>query len=221
MCGRFTLTDWEEYLLERADLQEALPQLRPRYNIAPSQGVLTVVPKTQDKGLATLMRWGLVPSWAKDLSISYKMINARSETLSEKPSFKAAFKRRRCLIPTTGYYEWRKEGKIKVPTFIYHQQAKVFSMAGLWERWESPAGDVLFSCTIVTTSASQSLGHIHQRMPVILQAAAERSWLNPETPMDELQALMKPLPDGQLNWHEVSTLVNSPKNEHADCLKPV
>lgn len=166
------------------------------------------------------MKWGLVPSWAKDEKIGYKMINARSEGIETKPSFRAAFKRHRCLVPTTGFYEWKKvDAKMKQPYFIRLKSGEPFAFAGLWEVW---GPDNLETFTIITTENNELIEPIHTRMPVILHEKDEAVWLDPELhDADKLKELLKPYPSEEMEMYEVSTFVNSPKNESPDCIKPI
>jgi putative SOS response-associated peptidase YedK len=221
MCGRFTLA------LDRAGLQQAFPQFEmpkevaPRYNIAPTQPV-PVVPNNAEKRV-DYFQWGLVPSWAKDPQIGNRMINARSETLAEKPSFRAAYKRRRCLILADGFYEWQKVPgrKSKIPTHIRMQSDAPFAFAGLWESWHSADGSHILSCTIITTTPNELLEPIHNRMPVILPPEAYDDWLDPEERQPaELQGLLKPYPASEMRAYPVSTLVNKPQNDSPELIIP-
>jgi putative SOS response-associated peptidase YedK len=221
MCGRFTLTITPE------QLQEAIPGLitpagmAPRYNIAPSQPV-AVVPNDGQNRLDFYV-WGLIPSWAKDPSIGSRMINARGETLVEKPSFRSAFRRRRCLIPADGFYEWRQNpgGKGKTPIYIKLKSGEPFAFAGLWENWNSPDGSNILSCTIITTTPNPLMEPIHNRMPVILPREAYDRWLEPgEVNPAQLQDLIRPYPAEAMTAYAVSTLVNRPENDLAACIQP-
>ena len=222
MCGRFTLT------ADPNDLREAFPWLNipqnptPRYNVAPTQPV-AVIP---NNGKQTLdyYNWGLVPFWAKDPSIGSRMINARSETLMEKPSFKSAFKRKRCLIPATGFYEWKAvEGqKTKTPMYIQLKTGKPFAFAGLWDRWESKEGSTILSCTIITTSPNELVGQIHNRMPVILNPENYSLWLETgEPPLEKLNQLLQPYPEAEMQAYEVSRLVNKPDVDNPSLIHPL
>jgi putative SOS response-associated peptidase YedK len=203
----------------------------PSYNIAPSQTVNAAVgiPKEiaqftgESKPRLHNFRWGLIPSWAKEPAIGYKLINARSETASEKPSFRYAFTHRRCLIPTDGFYEWQQvEGSKtkKQPYFFSLKTQNIFALAGLWERWESPEGEIIETCTILTTEANDVLRPIHDRMPVILNSENWDMWLDPSfNNKHELQEILKPYSADAMTSHPVSTLVNSPKNNSPDCLQ--
>ena len=221
MCGRFTLTADQDSFENRFSLTRFDLGWVPSFNIAPTQEVLTV---TNDGGenRPELMRWGLVPSWAKDPKIGNRMINARSETLAEKPSFRTAFKRRRCLIPADGFYEWKREGKAKKPMLITANPGGLFAFAGLWETWKQPDDSWLLTCAIITTSANEFMKSIHDRMPVILPRESEASWLDPEeqdTAM--LSELLLPYDSDRMEAYEVSTLVNSPRNNFPEVIEPV
>lgn len=222
MCGRFSLSVPVSDLaaLFGLDLQTLLS---PRYNIAPAQAVAVVraSPQAGRRELA-LLHWGLIPSWAKDPSIGHKTINARSETVTEKPSFRNAFKKRRCLIPTSGFYEWKREGKAKQPYIIGLQGGALFALAGLWERWAPPGRDPVESCTILTTSPNEIMRPIHDRMPVIVDPEDYGLWLDPGlAEPDKLTPLLKPYPAERMQAHAVSPWVNSPKNEGARCTQPL
>ena len=180
MCGRFTLTSSPEELARRFGLDDAA-ELVPRYNIAPGQDVLAVRADADGRRRADGLRWGLVPPWAPDPSVGSRMINAKGETLAEKSSFRNAFKKRRCLVLADGFYEWRKEGKDKIPTYIFQKSREPFAFAGLWETWKSPEDEVIRSCTIITTEPNAYMSPIHNRMPVLLSEEAEALWLDPMT----------------------------------------
>jgi putative SOS response-associated peptidase YedK len=202
---------------------------RPRFNIAPSQDVPVVVGEDEpDRFLRVLrfFRWGLVPSWAKDEKIGYKMINARSETVHEKPSFRKALSLRRCLVPADSFYEWKKVGSekkpMKIPTRIYLHGEKLFAFAGLWEEWRKPGGEILDSFTILTTEANSFMRPIHERMPVILKPQDYDTWLNPkEKDVTRVLPLLQPFEPEAMQAHAVSTAVNSPKNEEPELIGPV
>lgn len=221
MCGRFTLT------ADPNQLREAFPWLnvpdgvQPRYNVAPSQPV-AVVPNN-GKNQLDFFLWGLIPSWAKDPEIGNRMINARAETLTEKPSFRTAFRRRRCLILADGFYEWRlvPGQKVKIPTYIKLQSGTPFAFAGLWESWNSPDGSNILSCTIITAEPNSLVRDIHNRMPVILPRDAYQTWLEPGEPdIEGLKSLLRPYPAEEMTAYPVSRLVNSPANESAECILP-
>jgi putative SOS response-associated peptidase YedK len=219
MCGRFTLTTNPEQL-RAAFFGFTIPdELEPRYNIAPSQPV-AVIPN-DGKNQLDFFVWGLVPSWAKDPAIGNKMINARAETLSEKPSFRNAFRRRRCLIPADGFFEWRQEpgAKRKTPMYIRLKSSQPFAFAGLWELWSSPDGSKILSCSIITTQPNSLMQDIHNRMPVILPEEAFKAWLEPgEVKTEALQALLAPYPADLMAAFPVSTLVNDPANDDPRCI---
>lgn len=221
MCGRFTLA------LDREGLATAYPdfvvsgEITPRYNIAPTQPVPVVPNNGQNR--VEFFTWGLIPSWAKDPKIGNRMINARSETLHEKPSFRAAYKRRRCLILTDGFYEWQKVPgqKAKIPTHIRMKSDEPFAFAGLWESWHSADGSHILSCTIVTTTPNELLEPIHNRMPVILAREAYDEWLDPEERGPEaLGHLLKPYPASEMRAYPVSTAVNNPGVDAPELIIP-
>ena len=217
MCGRFTLNSNLDTLQLRFGFEARDLDYRPRYNIAPTQPVLAVV---NDGGRrAELMRWGLIPFWAKDPKIGNRMINAVGETAAAKPAYRAAFKKRRCLVLADGFFEWRKAGKAKIPTYIFLKSGEPFAMAGLWETWKDADGDLLRSCTIVTTEANEFIAPIHDRMPVILSQETEALWLDPMTEeASTLNPLLIPSPAEELDSYVVSNLVNSPKHSGPECI---
>jgi len=221
MCGRFTLT------IDPADLQDLFgefifpTQFAPRYNIAPSQPILAI--PNDGKNQAGFFLWGLVPSWAKDPAIASKLINARGETLAEKPSFRGSFKYKRCLIPADGFYEWKAEAgqKTKTPYFIHMKDRQPFAFAGLWDEWQSPDGGALRTCVIITTAPNELMSGLHNRMPVILDKANFADWLNPlPARPEDLMPLLQPFPAERMAAHPVSTLVNSPTNNRAELIAP-
>lgn len=222
MCGRFSLALDPEELREAFGLIETPTMWIPRYNIAPTQPVAVITDAARPK--LDFMRWGLVPSWAKDISIGQKLINARAETIREKPSFRSAFSRRRCLIPADGFFEWKKnEGSKKTPAEPYYfrlRSGKPFAFAGLWEIWHSPEGDELKSCTILTTDANELVGTVHQRMPILFEVDEAWTWLQPLA-ADALLALLKPFPAEKMEAYPVSRLVNDPKQDDPLCVKPI
>ncbi len=220
MCGRFTLT------VDADTIHAAFPwlvvphTLQPRYNIAPTQP-LAVVPNN-GKNYMDAFIWGLIPSWAKNPSIGNKMINARAETLAEKPSFRNAYNRRRCLILADGFYEWVKQpGGGKTPHYIQLESKEPFAFAGLWEIWHAPDGSEVYSTTIITTEPNEMMSRLHNRMPVILPPSAHQPWLDPaEQSPDALQPLLRPYPASEMMHYPVSTLVNSPFNEKPEVILP-
>jgi putative SOS response-associated peptidase YedK len=221
MCGRFALKTPPRTIQEHFQLPETV-DLSPRYNIAPSQEI-AAVRLLPEKGIRQLdmLHWGLIPHWARDMKIGYRMINARAETLAQKPSFRAAFKKRRCLIIADGFYEWKHAGKAKQPFYVHLKNGAVFAFAGLWESWHSPDGSTLESCTIITTSANELISEIHDRMPVILPPSQYGSWLQVSTPEQSLQQLFAPYPAEAMEAYRVSAEVNSPRNDTPACIKAI
>lgn len=220
MCGRFTMAEPDSAIIERFAIQESLFKTIPRYNIAPSQPVAGVV--SNGTRFLDAFQWGLIPPWAKDPKIGNKMINARGETLAEKPSFRSAYKRKRCLIPTTGFYEWKREGEERQPIFIHLQDQKLFAFAGLWEEWMGADGSYVRTCTVITTEANTFMKPIHHRMPVILKPEDEATWLNPQIQHPkELQALVRPYDSECMTAYPVSKQVNAPNNDNSHCLEPL
>lgn len=220
MCGRFVLNCSTADIIKEFAVDEVLAESTPSYNIAPTQMVSGIV--NDGSNCLVQFQWGLIPSWAKDPSIGRKMINARSETLLEKPSFKKAFKQQRCLIISDGFYEWRKDGKVKTPYFIRLRAHKPFGFAGLFDIWTSSKGEKTKSCTIVTTESNELLKPVHSRMPVIIPKDDEPLWLNSAI-QDKMQLLsiLKPYPSNDMECCKVSHSVNSPLNNSPDCIKPV
>lgn len=221
MCGRFTLA------VEDDELQAEFPgiqfpaQFVPRYNIAPSQPVLAIPNDGRDK--ADFFIWGLIPSWAKEPSIGGRLINARAETLAEKPAFRGSYKYKRCLILADGFYEWQGTAgkKAKVPYFVQMKDKKPFALAGLWSDWRSADGSELRSCTIITTQPNELMATIHDRMPVILHRDDRTKWLEPAARSPEaLASLLRPYPADLMRAYPVSTLVNNPALETPDCIRP-
>jgi len=221
MCGRFTLT------VDPAELKDAFTDFKfpgrfaPRFNIAPTQPVLAI--PNDGKGKADFFMWGLIPSWAKDPSMGNRLINARGETLAKKPAFRGGYKYKRCLILANGFYEWKSQPgtKTKTPYFIHLKSGEVFAFAGLWDEWHSSDGSTIRSCSIVTTVPNSLMSTIHNRMPVILQPSDYTEWLDttPRTP-ESLTHLIQPFSAELMDAYPVSTLVNSPANDHAECISP-
>ena len=223
MCGRFTLRTPATKLAELFDLP-AEPVLAPRYNIAPTQpvGIVRVQPAHLAREWA-LVRWGLIPSWSKDPSIGSRMINARGETAAEKPAFRAAFKRRRCLVPADGFYEWQQRSGGKQPYFVTLADDEPFAIAGLWEYWEGADGSGLETCTLLTTEPNELMASLHNRMPVIVDPADYTDWLGTgqdATPaeLSRLHHLLRPYPAASMRASPVSTQVNNPRHEGPDCI---
>jgi putative SOS response-associated peptidase YedK len=226
MCGRFALLAKKEEMARRFKLIESGPSqpslypARPRFNIAPSQSV-AVVRAADGTRFLSLLHWGLIPSWAADEKIAYKLINARSETVVEKPSFRSAFKQRRCLIPASGFYEWQKKGSSKQPFYIRpRDEDDLFAFAGLWEKWTDPLGKVMESCTILTTEANELMRPIHDRMPVILDSPSESTWLDPRSSADALRSLFIPYASEWMQAYAVSSWVSNARNQGPKCLEP-
>jgi putative SOS response-associated peptidase YedK len=219
VCGRFSLTVSEEIIQQYFPF-EFPKKVLPRYNIAPGQEVLAVI-SDGEKITGKMLKWGLVPYWASDPKIGFKMINARTETVDEKASFKQAFKKRRCLVLADGFYEWKKEGNKKIPYRFTLKSERPFAFAGLWESWDKH-GDPMYTCTIITTKTNELVKAIHERMPVILPKEWEEVWLDPALDDTEyLKSLLQPYPAEEMNMYEVSTVVNSAKNDVEECVKPV
>lgn len=221
MCGRFVLYSNLEQIKEAFNIQQVGWEPEPSYNVAPTQEVATVVQREVGNSLEK-MKWGLIPFWSKDPKIGSRMINARSETLSEKPSFKRPLKSQRCLVIADGFYEWVKTEYGKVPMFIRSKSQRPLGLAGLYDVWKSPQGEAITSCTIVTTGANDFMLPIHGRMPLILPKPLETEWLDPATPnIDEWLLALTPYPNDEMEAYEVSRRVNSPQNNSAECIQPV
>ena len=218
MCGRYRLSRRkqvvEEYF-ESASQEEE--DWNPRYNIAPTQPVATVRQAGTSRILST-MRWGLVPSWATDIKIGNQLINGRSETVLEKPAFRDSFRTRRCLIPADGFYEWKKSGKERRPFHFGMKDGSMFAFAGLWDRWKSPAGQVLESCSILTTAPNELIEDLHDRMPMILPPCHYQTWLMaPSAEAERLAELLVPFEASSMSRYPVSSLVNKPQNDMPEC----
>jgi putative SOS response-associated peptidase YedK len=225
MCGRFALISNSEQLAENYGLIEteiaALPPSVPRYNIAPTQPVAAIrLNANSKKRELTFFQWGLVPSWAKDIKMGSRLINARSETVAEKPSFRTAFKRRRCVIPADGFFEWQQLQNRKQPLYIHAVDGKPFSFAGLWEVWRTVDGDELQTCTILTTTPNELMTPIHNRMPVIIEPEDIDMWLEPGDAPDQAMHLFRPYPAEKMAAYPVSTFVNNPRNDAQQCITP-
>jgi putative SOS response-associated peptidase YedK len=219
MCGRFTRSQTIDEIAEAffADIVEA--DLAPSYNIAPTQTIVSIAGNSVKRLLG--MRWGLIPSWAKDDSMASKLINARAETVAEKPSFRDAFKKRRCLIIADGFYEWKKAGNEKIPFYIRLKSKEPFAFAGLFDNWEAPEGKVLTTCTIITTEANEMMSKLHERMPVILPREQHQLWLDGSVQKsDALKEMLKPFSPDLMEAYPVSRMVNSPSNNSPKCIEP-
>ncbi len=226
MCGRFAFWTTRRRLKEEFDLpvpEEALPELPARYNIAPGTDIAAIRKRPESPRELSMLRWGLIPSWARDKKTGYRMINARAESVMKRPAFRNAFRYRRCLIPASGFYEWQKRGRKKQPWFITLKETDLFAFAGLWERWKNPEdeSEVIESCTIITTDANGLVRPLHDRMPVILERPQYERWLSRRTPPEELCALLRPLPSSRMTAWPVSPLVNSPANDLPECVRPI
>jgi putative SOS response-associated peptidase YedK len=218
MCGRFAQKSPAKKITKKFEVEE-VPSLVERYNVAPAQSVLVV--REPDGREAVFLKWGLVPSWAKDPAIGNKLINARAETVAEKPSFREAFVCRRCLIPVDGFFEWSRRGDRKRPFYFHMRDGEPFAIAGLWERWEGESGP-LETCTLLTTEANELLAPHHDRMPVILRPEDYEAWLDPGVRRPELPTpLLRPYPHEEMAAYAVSTLVNSPSNDDPRCVAPL
>lgn len=220
MCGRFTLTRTTDEVARRFGADAGQFRFPLQYNIAPTQ----IVAAVRQNGARTLeaFQWGLIPFWARDPQIGSRLINARAETLAEKPAFKHALTRRRCLIPSDGFYEWKKEGRSRQPVYIRRRDGALFAFAGLWETWESPEGEVRRTCVIITVEPNALLVGIHNRMPAILTLDNEAVWLDPgEKSLARLLSCLTPYPAQEMEYYPVSRLVNSPANDSPECLRPL
>jgi putative SOS response-associated peptidase YedK len=217
MCGRYRLSRPKQ-IVEYFDTDTPEEDFRASYNIAPTQQIATIRPGPS-KRILSHMRWGLVPSWATDISIGNRMINARSETVLGKPAFQDSFRQRRCLIPADGFYEWKRSGKTKRPFNFSMKDDSLFAFAGIWDCWKSPEGELLESCSILTTTPNELVQDIHDRMPVILPKAHHEPWLSaPAAQADVLIEMLVPFDGGLMRSYEVSALVNSPANDSPECL---
>jgi putative SOS response-associated peptidase YedK len=218
VCGRYTLAANADELVEAFDVPPPAFDLTPRYNIAPSQDVPVVAEDRHGRRLG-LLTWGLVPGWMDEPGSG--IINARSESVAEKPSFRDAFERRRCLVPADGFYEWKKEGGAKIPYWIHPRHGGLISFAGIWERWSRPGAKPRHTFAILTTEASEDVEAIHDRMPVVVAPADRHRWLDRSAEPRELLELLRPSPAGTLSSHPVSTRVNRPAEDDARLIERV
>ena len=220
MCGRFTITIEPAFFQQELDLGKVPAEWTPRYNAAPSQDIPVVLDK--DNRDVEMLRWGLIPFWAKDEKIGYRMINARSETIQEKPSFRNAFMQRRCLILADGFFEWQKQSGSapKVPFYFQLADGAPFAFAGIWEAWNPSPNVQVRSCTIITTEPNNLVAMAHNRMPVILDKDLMWDWLD-EKPAEALQAMLAPYPAEKMRAHPVGLAVNNPKNDSEECVRPL
>ncbi len=226
MCGRFVLRASPEQLKQLFDLEDE-PYVEARYNIAPTQpvAIVRIAPEARTREWAHVL-WGLIPSWSKDPTIGQRLINARSETVAEKPSFRSAFKRRRCLVPASGFYEWKKGATGKTPHFITTADEGPFAIAGLWETWHGPDGGEVATCTLLTTEANELMRDLHDRMPVIIAPDEYDMWLgtghdDPPEVLANLRHLLRPYPSEAMQMWPVSTRVNNVRNESEACIEPL
>ncbi|MFH7325876.1 SOS response-associated peptidase [Desulfurivibrio sp. C05AmB] len=221
MCGRFANAIPPQILMDFFALPET-PTIPLHWNIAPSQTVPAIKSAGEETRQLTMARWGLIPHWAKDTTIGNRLINARSETVHEKPAFRKAFRARRCLVPASGFYEWAKTASKRVPYYISMKDGVPMALAGIWDSWDTPEGEVLESFSILTTAANRLLQPIHDRMPVICQPADFTLWLDQSvTDPAKLRPLLQPCPAEILQSWPVSTLVNNPRHDSAECIQPV
>lgn len=221
MCGRYALYADGEQLAWRFGTPVPHP-IAPRYNIAPSQPILALRYNRHTRLREwTHFLWGLVPAWAKDPAIGARMINARAETLREKPAYRNAYRSRRCIVPVSGFYEWRKTGNAKQPYFVRPTDDTPVGLAGLWETWRSPDGSELQTCTIITTDANAVIQPLHPRMAVILPPDAYELWLDPDASLQALDTLLRPAPDDWLIAYPVSARVNNPAHDDPSLIEPV
>ncbi|WP_214483159.1 SOS response-associated peptidase [Bacillus sp. SM2101] len=223
MCGRFALFTQFDQIIDRFDIKAAFTEdeYRFNYNVAPSHSVVTVI-NDGEKNRLGYLRWGFIPRWAKDMKIGYKMINARAETLADKNSFRNAYKKKRCLVIADSFYEWKKTQERKIPMRIKLKSDEPFGMAGLWESWQSPDGHTIYSCTVITTEPNELMSSIHNRMPVILKPDDEKIWLDPSiNDTAYLQKLLIPFDQELMEAFEVSSDVNSPKNNSPNLIEQV
>jgi len=221
VCGRFSQAQIAELDRELFRLLR-MPDIAPRYNVAPTQDA-AVVRQTAGAGERSLdfLRWGLIPHWAKDVTIGNRMINARAETVDRKPAFELPFRRQRCLVPVDGFYEWKKLGRIKQPYFIRMHDGRPFALAGLWDRWSDAGHEPIESFTVLTTNPNALVEPIHNRMPVIMPSAHYDTWLDPDvSDVARLGALLRPFPTDTMTVYPVSRYVNSPANEGPECVLP-
>lgn len=219
MCGRYALNTTAQELTDHFQLVQSI-DFPARYNIAPTTEVPVIRQSPSGDRVAGLLKWGLVPNWAKDPSIGAKLNNARGESVAEKPSFPDAFTRRRCLVPATGFYEWRSNGKDKQPFFIHDKGGELLAMAGLWESWRDPSGPIMRTFCVITTGPNAIMAPIHDRMPVLVQPKDWAAWLDPAVPGSAVADLIAPALDGALEARPVSKAVNRAANEGPELMEP-
>lgn len=219
MCGRFVRECSIPDIAQEFGVEGPSFDLPPSYNVAPGQNIPVVIRNGKKK--LVLCKWGFVPSWAKDPKTGYRMINARAETVSQKPGFKAAYNNARALVPASGFYEWKEEGGETFPFYIRLKSRKLFGFAGLYSIWTSPGGEEIFTCTIITTDTNQLLSPVHDRMPVIIRKEDQDRWLAPPGNSCDLQSLLTPYESSDMECYSVSRLVNSPANNSPECIRRV
>lgn len=222
MCGRFALYSDPQTLARRFQADPPA-DYSPHFNIAPTQPIL-ILRESKAHRAFSFARWGLVPHWAREIKTGYSMINARAETVDEKPAFRTVFRRRRCLIPADGFYEWQAtpSHRLKQPWYIALKERQPMALAGLWDQWHRPEGDIMESCTIIVTKANELMRPIHERMPVILPEAVWQTWLDPDhTDPSTLKALLRPYPPEGMRAWPVKTQVNNPNNDAPACIEPL
>ena len=219
MCGRYLLISPVEAMRRLFDVGGLL-NLPPRYNIAPTQDAPVVRLDKEGRRELIMMRWGLVPLWAKDLSMGARCINARAESAADRPAFRDAFERRRCLVPTDGFFEWEKKGKVKQPWRIGPAEDGLMALAGLWERWRAPDGGVVRTYAVVTTEANELVAPLHDRMPAVIPPDEFGAWLDPDTPAERLREMLRPYPAERMKAYPVSRRLNDVRNDDAGCIEP-
>jgi len=220
MCGRFVRSSSIREIADYFNVVRPSFDFEPSYNVAPTQDIIII----NNRGVKQLVKchWGFIPAWAKDISIGYKMINARVETVTEKQSFKAAFKKHRCLVIANGFYEWQKDKKRKIPVYIHLKSGNPFGFAGLYNVWTSPEGEKICTCTILTTESNELISDIHDRMPVIVPRDKEDIWLDPKTEdVELLKGFLRPFPSEEMVLTRVSDRVNSPRYNSPENIKPL
>ena len=225
MCARYTIYHSLDQILARFEALQVAAEFHPRYNVAPTNRVPVVIEGQNGERRVEMMRWGLVPFWARDESIGSRLINARAETIAEKPAFRAALKSRRCIVPADGFYEWTGAAKERRPLHIRMQSGEIFGLAGLWEAWNQPGGDdhgPLQTFTIVTVPANELMAALHDRMPAILRAEAEAAWLDPSLKdVHAAESLLRPYPAEEMTAYPVDPMVNRPGVEGPECIAPL
>lgn len=222
MCGRFVFAVSPEWIRERFQVP-FVPEVPPRYNVAPTDPILAVRVLSEDptRREAVFLRWGLVPAWAQEPTIGARMINARAETVAQRPAFRRPFRSRRCIVPLSGFYEWKQESRGKQPYYVCHRSGQPLAVAGIWDRWEGSAGEAIESCALITVPSNRLLEPIHDRMPALLKPEEWSLWLDPRTPLETVQDLLRPYPDEELRAYPVTRYVNDPRHEGPECIRPL